>query len=155
MPKKHIVRKRIDKKKKFLATTFLRACGLETNAQILQAFYPTETVQVKLNDIDNVVGRYAAEDIVNDQGEVLWNLDEKAATPIDDKTFGILIENKIKTIKVLSGNPRQDNPGILVTLEANKKDEPRTKGEAQYEVYRKMRGQDFIVKEQAEHFLDS
>ncbi|MBO4707739.1 MAG: DNA-directed RNA polymerase subunit beta [Elusimicrobiaceae bacterium] len=146
---------RIDKKKKFLATTFLRACGLETNAQILQAFYPTETIQVKLNDIDNVVGRYAAEDIVNDQGEVLWNLDEKAATPIDDKTFGILIENKIKTIKVLSGNPRQDNPGILVTLEANKKDEPRTKGEAQYEVYRKMRGQDFIVKEQAEHFLDS
>lgn len=146
---------RIDKKKKFLATTFLRACGLETNAQILQAFYPTETVQVKLSDIDNVVGRYAAEDIVNEQGEVLWNLDEKAATPIDDKTFGILIENKIKTIKVLSGNPRQDNPGILVTLEANKKEEPRTKGEAQYEVYRKMRGQDFIVKEQAEHFLDS
>ena len=146
---------RIDKKKKFLATTFLRACGLETNAQILQAFYPTETVQVKLSDIDNIVGRYAAEDIVNEQGEVLWNLDEKAATPIDDKTFGILIENKIKNIKVLSGNPRQDNPGILVTLEANKKEEPRTKGEAQYEVYRKMRGQDFIVKEQAEHFLDS
>ena len=146
---------RIDKKKKFLATTFLRACGLETNAQILQAFYPTETVQIKLNDIDNVVGRYAAEDIVNEQGEVLWNLDEKAATPIDDKTFGILIENKIKSIKVLSGNPRQDNPGILVTLEANKKEEPRTKGEAQYEVFRKMRGQDFIVKEQAEHFLDS
>ncbi len=146
---------RIDKKKKFLATTFLRACGLETNAQILQTFYPTETVQVKLNDIDNIVGRYAAEDIVNDQGEVLWNLDEKAATPIDDKTFGILIENKIKTIKVLSGNPRQDNPGILVTLEASKKEEPKTKGEAQYEVYRKMRGQDFIVKEQAEHFLDS
>ena len=146
---------RIDKKKKFLATTFLRACGLETNAQILQAFYPTETVQVKLNDIDNVVGRYAAEDIINDQGEVLWNLDEKASTPIDDKTFGLLIENKIKAIKVLAGNPLQDNPGILVTLDASKKEEPKTKGEAQYEVYRKMRGNDFIVKEQAEHFLDS
>ena len=146
---------RIDRKKKVLATTFLRACGLETNGEILQAFYQTEDIDVKIQDIDNVVGRYAAEDIVDPAtGEVIWNLDDKAATPIDDKTFKVLLEKKVKKIKVLSGNPRQDNPGILATLEA-KKEEAKTAQEAQFEIYKRLRGQDFIVKEQAEQFLDS
>lgn len=146
---------RIDRKKKVLATTFLRACGLETNAEILQTFYKTEDIDVKLQDIDNFVGRYAAEDIVDPTtGEVLWNLDDKAATPIDDKTFKILVEKKVKKVKVLSGNPRQDNPAILATLEA-KKEEAKTSKDAQFEIYKRLRGQDFIVKEQAEQFLDS
>jgi len=146
---------RIDRKKKVLATTFLRACGLETNAEILQAFYKTEDIEIKLQDIDNVVGRYAAEDIVDTStGEVLWNLDDKAATPIDDKTFKVLVEKKIKKIKVLAGNPRQDNPAILITLES-KKEEAKSSKEAQAEIYKRLRGQDFIVKEQAEQFLDN
>ena len=146
---------RIDRKKKVLATTFLRACGLETNSQILQAFYKTEDIDVKLSDIDNLVGRYVAEDIIDHAtGEVIWNLDDKAATPIDDKTFKVLVEKKVKKVKVLAGNPRQDNPGILATLEA-KKEENKTAKEAQFEIYKRLRGQDFIVKEQAEQFLDS
>ncbi len=146
---------RIDRKKKVLATTFLRACGLETNAEILQTFYPCEDVAVKLQDIDNLIGRYAAEDIVDPAtGEVIWNLDDKAATPIDDKTFKVLVDKKVKSVKVLSGNPRQDNPAILATLEA-KKEEAKTSKEAQFEIYKRLRGQDFIVKEQAEQFLDS
>ncbi len=146
---------RIDRKKKVLATTFLRACGLETNAEILQTFYKTEDIDVKLQDIDNFVGRYSAEDIVDPTtGEVLWNLDDKAATPIDDKTFKVLVEKKVKKVKVLAGNPRQDNPAILATLEA-KKEEAKTSKDAQFEIYKRLRGQDFIVKEQAEQFLDS
>lgn len=146
---------KIDRKKKVLATTFLRACGLETNSEILQTFYQTENVDIKVQDIDKVVGRYAAEDICDPAtGEVIWNLDDMAAMPIDDKTFKVLLEKKVKKIKVLAGNPIQDNPGILVTLAA-KKEEAKTSKEAQLEIYRKMRGQDFIVKEQAEQFLDS
>ena len=37
---------RIDRKKKFEATTFLRACGIESDADILKIFYPFETVEV-------------------------------------------------------------------------------------------------------------
>ncbi len=145
---------RIDRKKKVLATTFLRACGLETNAEILQAFYPSEVLPVKLTDIDNFVGRYVAEDIVDPStGEVLWNLDDNAAVPLDDKTFNLLIQKKVPSVRVLSGNPRQDNPAILATLEA-KKEESKTSKEAQYEIFKRLRGQDFIVKEQAEQFLD-
>ncbi|WP_423972047.1 DNA-directed RNA polymerase subunit beta [Elusimicrobium simillimum] len=146
---------RIDRKKKVLATTFLRACGLETNAQIIQAFYNCEDVDIKPAEIDNVVGRYAADDIVDaTTGEVLWNLDDKAAIPVDDKVFKEMVERKIKKIKVISGNPRQDDPAILATLE-NRKDTIRTAKEAQADIYKKMRGQDFVVKDQAETFLDN
>lgn len=146
---------RIDRKKKVLASTFLRACGLETNAQIIQTFYKCEDVEIKPSQLDNVIGRYAADDIYDPAtGEVLWNLDEKAALPIDDKLFKTLVEKKVKTIKVISGKPRQDDPGILATLE-HRKDSIRTAAEAQAEIYKKMRGQDFVVKEQAETFLNN
>ena len=146
---------RIDRKKKVLASTFLRACGLETNAQIIQTFYKCEDIEVKASNIDGVIGRYAADDIYDPAtGEVLWNLDDKAALPIDDKLFKTLIEKKVKTIKVIAGKPRQDDPGILATLE-HRKDSIRTAAEAQAEIYKKMRGQDFIVKEQAETFLNN
>lgn len=146
---------RIDRKKKVLASTFLRACGLETNAQIIQTFYNCEDVEVKPSAIENVIGRYAADDIYDPAtGEVLWNLDDKATLPIDDKLFKTLIEKKVKTIKVISGKPRQDDPGILATLE-HRKDSIRTAAEAQAEIYKKMRGQDFVVKEQAETFLNN
>lgn len=146
---------RIDRKKKVLASTFLRACGLETNAQIIQTFYKCEDIEVKASNIDGVIGRYAADDIYDPAtGEVLWNLDEKAALPIDDKLFKTLVEKKVKTIKVISGKPRQEDPGILATLE-HRKDSIRTAAEAQAEIYKKMRGQDFVVKEQAETFLDN
>ena len=146
---------RIDRKKKVLASTFLRACGLETNAQIIQTFYNCEDVAIKPAEIDNVIGRYAADDIYDPAtGEVLWNLDEKATIPVDDKLFQTLVEKKVKSIKVISGKPRQDDPGILATLE-HRKDSIRTAAEAQAEIYKKMRGQDFVVKEQAEHYLDN
>ena len=146
---------RIDRKKKVLASTFLRACGLETNAQIIQTFYKCEDIEVKPSNLDTVIGRYAADDIYDPAtGEVLWNLDDKAALPIDDKLFKTLIEKKVKTIKVISGKPRQEDPGILATLE-HRKDSIRTAAEAQAEIYKKMRGQDFVVKEQAETFLNN
>ena len=145
---------RIDRKKKVSASVFLRACGLETNAQIIQTFYKCEDIPVKVADMDSVVGRYAAEDIYDPQtGEVLWNLDEKATLPIDDKLFKTLLEKGIKTIKVICGKPRTEDPGILATLE-HRKDSVRTAKDAQAEIYKKMRGQDFIVQERAETYLD-
>ncbi|MDD4003973.1 MAG: DNA-directed RNA polymerase subunit beta [Elusimicrobiaceae bacterium] len=146
---------RLDRKKKILATTFLRACGLETNAEILQTFYPFEEVEVKPAAADDVIGRYAVEDIVDtNTGEVLWNLDEKGTEPIDDKAFKLLVDRNIRKIKVIFGNPRQDDPAILLTLDS-KKDTSRTSKEAQQDIYKKLRGQDFVVKEQAEQFLEN
>src|SRR4029077_8182050 len=66
---------RIDKKRKFPATTLLRAAGIETNAQILQLFYDTETLNV---DGGHLPGRVLAEDAVDtDSGEVLLEANQE------------------------------------------------------------------------------
>ncbi len=145
---------RIDRKKKLPAATFLRACGLETNAQILQTFYNYETVEVKPANMDRIIGHYAAEDIVDPATqEPILNLDEEAAMPIDDKLFKTLLDRKVPIVKIISGKPRQEDPGILATLERH--DTVLTAKKAQEEIYKKMRGQDFVVQSQAEAFLDN
>ncbi|MFH1619939.1 MAG: DNA-directed RNA polymerase subunit beta [bacterium] len=146
---------RLDRKKKILATTFLRACGLETNAEILRTFYSTEQVEVKTENAGSIIGRYAAEDIVDKStGEVVWNLDEKAHVPFDEKDFQNLLAKKIHKITVIRGNPREDSPAMILTLE-NRKDQAKSIKDAQTDIYKKMRGQDFMVKDQVEQYLDN
>ncbi len=145
---------RLDRKKKILATTFIKAAGLETNAEILQAFYQSVEVPVNPENAANIIGKYAIEDIVDkSSGEVIWNLEEKAAQPIDEKALKAMIDRKVKSVLLIKGNPKEDNPGIILDLEA--KNQPKTASDARYEIYKKMRGQDFIVKEQAEEYLDN
>jgi len=145
---------RLDRKKKILATTFVKAAGLESNAEILQAFYEGVEVTVNMENAANVIGRYAIEDIVDKaSGEVIWNLEERAAVPLDEKALKNMMERKISKVRVIKGNPKEDNPGIILDLEA--KNQPKTASDARYEIYKKMRGQDFIVKEQAEEYLDN
>ena len=145
---------RLDRKKKILATTFVKAAGLETNAEILQAFYPSVEVAVNQENAANIIGKYAIEDIVDKaSGEVLWNLEEKAAQPLDEKAFKAMADRKVKSVTLIKGNPKEENPGVILALEA--KNQPKTASDARYEIYKKMRGQDFIVKEQAEEYLDN
>ncbi|MDQ7774008.1 MAG: DNA-directed RNA polymerase subunit beta [Elusimicrobiales bacterium] len=144
---------RLDRKKKILATTFLKASGIETNSEILNIFYEAEEVAVSQDNASAVIGKYAIEDIVDKAtGEVVLNLEEKVA-PIDDKTFKHLLDRKIKTVRLIKGNPKDDNPGIILALEA--KNQPKSASDARHEIYKKMRGQDFIVKEQAEDYLNT
>jgi len=144
---------RLDRKKKILATTFLKASGLETNSEILNIFYEAEEVAVSQDNASAVIGKYAIEDIVDKAtGEVVLNLEDKVQ-PIDDKTFKQLLDRKIKTVRLIKGNPKDDNPGIILALEA--KNQPKSASDARHEIYKKMRGQDFIVKEQAEDYLNT
>ena len=147
---------RLDRKKKFLATTFLKAAGLESNTEILQTFYEGTEENVSPENSINVIGKYAIEDIVDKKsGEVLWNLEEKFATPIDEDMFRILMEKGISTVKLIKGNPMEDNPGIILALKETKGKNGMTSEEARLDIYKKMRAQEFIVQEQAENYLDN
>ncbi len=146
---------RLDRKKKILASTFLRACGLETNSEILKTFYTWEEIPVDADKPELVIGRYCVEDVFDKPtGEVLWNLDDKATVPIDDKAFKTFVDKGIKSLKLITGDPRKEAPAILLTLESRKEVSKSSK-EAQKEIYKKLRGQDFIVENQAEQFLDN
>ena len=145
---------RLDRKKKILATTFLKAAGIETNAEILQIFYEAVDAAVTADNSANLIGHYAIEDIVDTKsGEVIWNLEEKAAQPLDEKTVKIMLERKIGKVRLIKGSPKEDSPGIILALEG--KNQPKNAADARYEIYKKMRGQDFIVKEQADEYLDN
>src|SRR5260221_2541838 len=64
---------RLDKHKKLPATVLLRATGLETDEQILQVFYDTETLKVDASKADSLVGRVLGADVVlKSSGEVLF-----------------------------------------------------------------------------------
>src|SRR6185503_11799027 len=63
---------RIDRKKKFAATTLLRACGIESESDILKIFYPYEEVKVTADKGEALLHRICAEDIVDkSSGEIL------------------------------------------------------------------------------------
>jgi DNA-directed RNA polymerase subunit beta len=66
--KKGFINVRIDRKRKFLATTFLRALGLNSDTDILGSFYRPTTIQIHDEKLwwqvdDNLVGRRLTYDI--------------------------------------------------------------------------------------------
>ncbi len=68
--KKNLLYVRIDRKRKFLATTFLRALGLESDAEIISSFYSTSTIRLKEGKLlwvvnENLVGTRLSRDVPN------------------------------------------------------------------------------------------
>ncbi len=140
---------RIDRKKKFAATTFLRACGIETDAELLQIFYDYEDVEISPAKVEALLRRIAAEDVVDKaSGEVLL----EAAHAVTHEAIKRFLDKGVKAVKVLKGDPEREDPTILETL---KKDSFKSAKDAQQEIYKKMRGQEFIVPGQAEAYLDT
>ena len=78
----------IDRRKKFLATTFLRAIGFSTDREILEAF---DLIQkVKISDVETLTGSKVIDDLIDvETGEV-----------VIDK-YGEIEEDKIELIKGL------------------------------------------------------
>ncbi|MBV9079494.1 MAG: DNA-directed RNA polymerase subunit beta, partial [Elusimicrobia bacterium] len=137
---------RIDKKRKFPATTLLRAAGVETNAQILSLFYDVESVST---DSGHLAGRVLAEDVVDtESGEVLLEANQEVTKEASLR----FLERKIKEVKVIISDPAVNDIAIRNTLV---KDPVRSRKEAIHTIYRIVRSQEFIVPEQAEDYLDS
>jgi len=140
---------RIDRKKKFPATSFLRACGIESDAEILQIFYPCEDAKVAPDTGNDLLRRIAAEDVVDkSSGEVLL----ETKHPVTHESIKRMLERGVSKVKLIVGNPEKDNPTLWETL---KKDPYKSAKEAQQEIYKKLRGQEFIVPGQAEQYLDN
>ncbi|MCD4812162.1 DNA-directed RNA polymerase subunit beta [bacterium] len=135
---------RIDRKRKILVTTFLRAIGFTTQQKIISLFYETETIPVKPEAIDRIV----MDDIVDQStGEVLIECNTLLTPELIQK----LDESKVKKIPVAK-------IGVDEELSIHKtlaKDNTRSKNEALIEIYRKMRPGDPPTVESASALLDS
>jgi DNA-directed RNA polymerase subunit beta len=135
---------RIDRKRKILVTTILRAIGFTTQQKIIGLFYGSETVPVK----DQSVNRIVMEDVVDEStGEVL----AECNTLIPPELAAKLEAAKIKKVTV-AVTTSDESLTIHKTLA---KDNTRSKNEALIEIYRKMRPGDPPTVESASALLDS
>jgi DNA-directed RNA polymerase subunit beta len=133
---------RIDRKRKVLVTTFLRALGFESDSDIAELFYDPE--EITINDVEpqTLANRFVCKDIVDEStGEVIL----EAGKDLKEEVVAKLKSKKINTVLV------HRDPTILLTL---KKDTVKTKKEAISYIYKILKTQEFIVQERAEGFLD-
>ena len=139
----------IDKKRKILATVLLKALGIEKKSDILSIFYKTEIILTAKGDIGELEGRLLAEDIVEKKsGEIILEANEVITAEILDK----IRKSKINKIKLIKKESALESITISNTLA---KDTIGTKKEAVFEIYRKLRTQEFVTPEQAEKYLQN
>ena len=97
--------------------------------------------------IDDLVGKIVVSDVADPgTGEVLAECGQQ----ISEELLGKLRERNVQPVSLftLENSDRAIWEGLVT-------DRIRTREEALKEIYKKMRGQDFIVKEQAEEYLDN
>lgn len=78
----HIYIDRKKRRRKILATTFIRALGYSTNADIIEEFYTTRKVKIKLEkEFSKLVGKILAQDVLEEEsGLVFGKAGEKLTT---------------------------------------------------------------------------
>jgi DNA-directed RNA polymerase subunit beta len=98
---KNILYVRIDRKRKFLATIFLRALGLKTDEDILRQFYKVDKVRIEKGKLlwqvsSNIIGLRASHDVADKKGEVIV----KSGKKIGNSAYEAIVAAKIKEIEI-------------------------------------------------------
>ncbi|MBI5555306.1 MAG: DNA-directed RNA polymerase subunit beta, partial [Elusimicrobia bacterium] len=140
---------RVNKKRKFPATTFLRVLGYETDEKILNLFYEPEEIKVRdsQESQDRLLGGYLAKDVVNPKtGEILLD----AAKEITKELYAVLLKEKVDKVKIVKMDPQINNVAILNTI---KKDPIKSNRDVALEIFKKLRPFDFLGTEMAHNYL--
>ena len=124
----------IDRRRKILATTLLRALGFSTTYDILKELYPIE----KVKDLEKFVSRkldseyiYLADDVLHPESKEPIAL---AGAKLAKDILGIMISNKVSSISILTLS--HDDLCIINTLD---RDPYRSAQDAQIAIYRRVR----------------
>ena len=120
------------RRRKFLATTFLRAMGWPTDRDLCEHFYNIEKLDlkkiVKDNDEEELAQKVTFEDILDDEVVIV-----KAYEPMTIGNVNQLIELGYKTVDVIDS--REDE----ILLKSLKKDPAHDEESALKDIYRKLR----------------
>ena len=117
------------RRRKFLATTFLRAIGFSTNADIVKEFYTIETLKLKEEmDEEALSSKVTFEDILD--GEIIVG---KAFEPLTIGVVRQLLALGHKSIKVI--DTTQDE----ILIKSLKKDPAASEEEALKDIYKRLR----------------
>ena len=135
----------IDRRRKFYATTFLRAIGFSSNQDILKIFYPVEEVALPLKnklDLDRLI---LANDVPNprDNAGVLVSGGVRLTKAMVEQ----LVDAGLTKVKCFVAT----GPEIINTLE---KDRARNTEEALFEIFRRLRPGDPVTIESAQGLIE-
>jgi len=131
---KNLLYVRIDRKRKFLASVFLRALGLRGADEIIKAFHPVERLSIKKGTFhwavsDSLVGRRAGKDFKIPKSDITV----QKGRQITKAAIAALLQTKINSVEVsdtelegaFSSNDVVDPETGEVVLEANEEVTPR------------------------------
>jgi DNA-directed RNA polymerase subunit beta len=123
----------IDRRKKFLATTLLRAIGYSTDRQVLEAFDVIKKIQVTRPVLMEHLTSRVVEDIVDmETGEVILD----RYTEINEEKIDIILNLGLETLEVLPSDRFYGQDIISNTLQ---KDPTHNQDEALDVIYRQLR----------------
>ena len=138
----------IDRRKKFPATTLLRALDYTTDEDILNLFNLVEEVEVKEAELEKLVGRVIASDVFDmSTGEIFLTKD----STITEDDIERLKDAEVETINLISTSTSSDQDLILNTL---RKDTSHTKEEALFSIYRQLRSGEAPDLDSAQQLID-
>ncbi len=164
--KKELIHAKIDRKKKILATVFLRALGFDTREKIIDLFYRTKevTLSESRQDKEQVLGMVFARAVHKEEGGETKNL-YRAGDKIHPHDVEELIHSGITKIEVIDFQNENslhspiilncfDREEVIYSRDNPEKDEP-TKEEAISRVYGVLKPGEPITLESAEKDLQS
>lgn len=138
----------IDRRKKFPATTLLRAIGYESDEQILKLFDLVEEVPVKKAKLENLIGRMVASDLFDmSTGEIFLT----RGAIFSEEDIERVKEAEIDVLKFIKSDRSPDQDLIVNTLQ---KDTSTSREEALYSIYRQLRTGEAPDLETAEQLLE-
>ncbi len=138
----------IDRRKKFPATTLLRALGYASDDDILNLFHLIEAINVRKAKLEDYTGRIVASDIFDMSTGEIFLTKESTLTEDDIER---LKEIEIDTLKLVVANTTPEQDLILNTL---RKDTAHTKEEALFAIYRQLRSGEAPDLETAQGLID-
>ncbi|GAB4292793.1 MAG: DNA-directed RNA polymerase subunit beta [Ignavibacteriaceae bacterium] len=138
----------IDRRKKFPATTLLRALGFTSDEEILKLFNLVEEVDLKKANPEDYIGRTVASDIFDmSTGEIFLTRD----SILTEGDVERIADAEIEKLKLVTSNTSVEQDLILNTL---RKDTSHTKDEALLAIYRQLRSGEAPDIETAQALID-
>jgi DNA-directed RNA polymerase subunit beta len=133
----------LDRRRKVMATTFLRVLGMSTDEDILKAFCGIEKVEaLRKSQLEKLVGSVLASDISVESGLAFARKAEKITSDLVNRIWNAGVR-KVKVLK----NPL---PEIINTLA---KDHTKSREDALLDIYRRLRPGDPATMENAEALI--
>ena len=137
---------RIDKKRKILATTIIRALGYSTDEEILNLFYKTE--KLSMENKDKISGKILSKNIYNDSKEILAKSNEKITAEVYDRLKSADVKS-VETI-IIEDEEKEASFSMHNTL---LKDKTNSEDDALRDIYVRFRPAQPATKENVKTFF--